>query len=378
MKTTPAGDAPRIGISGSYGGLNLGDEAILQSIVMQLRAAAPMEITVFSRDPEDTLRRHRVDRAFAVRELGRDEVAPEIARLDLLIIGGGGILFDAEARVYLREAAIALELGVPVMIYAVGAGPLDDPAAQGLVRDTLNQVDAITVRDQRARRVLEELGIEREIVVTADPALLLKPEPLPAQALQREGLAGRRRLVGISVREPGPAAPDIQEERYHDLLANAADFIVERYDADVVFVPMERQVRDVQHSHAVVARMLLPQRAAVLKGEYDAGQLLSLLGHFEFAVGMRMHFLLFAALQNVPFVALPYAGKVSSLLDAFGIEAPPLELVNSGRLIAHIDQSWDRRRSLKTRIRKRLPALQEQARENHRIAMQLLAARRTR
>jgi polysaccharide pyruvyl transferase WcaK-like protein len=55
----------RVGISGSYGGLNLGDEAILEGIVTGLRRALPVEITVFSRNPEDTLARHHVERASA-------------------------------------------------------------------------------------------------------------------------------------------------------------------------------------------------------------------------------------------------------------------------------------------------------------------------
>ena len=56
----------RVGISGSYGGLNLGDEAILEGILGQLRGSLPVEVTVFSRNPEDTLRRHRVERAVPV------------------------------------------------------------------------------------------------------------------------------------------------------------------------------------------------------------------------------------------------------------------------------------------------------------------------
>ena len=34
----------RVGISGSYGGLNLGDEAILKGIVNQLRRSLPVEM----------------------------------------------------------------------------------------------------------------------------------------------------------------------------------------------------------------------------------------------------------------------------------------------------------------------------------------------
>jgi polysaccharide pyruvyl transferase CsaB len=372
-------DIYKVGITGSYGGMNLGDEAILQSIVAQLRKDLPkVEITVFSRDADDTKRRHQVERAVPVRKLSRAEVVSEVEPLDLLILGGGGILYDADARVYLREVVLAHEKRVPVMTYAIGAGPLDNPEAQAAVRDALEHCSVVTVREKRAQRVLENAGVHREIVVTADPALLIKPEPLPRGLLKREGLDSRRHLIGMSVREPGVAAPGLDEKIYHGLLANAADFMVDRFDADIVFVPMEATVLDAQHSHAVIAKMLRAQRAMVLKGSYTPGQILSWIGKFDFALGMRLHFLIFAALAGTPFVALPYAGKVSGFLEALDLVAPPLNLVNPGRLIAYLDESWDRKRSMRTRIAENLPALQERARETHRIAMQLLTAEKAR
>jgi len=367
-----AKDLYRIGITGSYGGLNLGDEAILHSIIAQLRRDLPVEITVFSRDPEDTKRRHGVERAVAVRKMSRAEVTPEVERLDVLIVGGGGILFDAEARIYLREALIAKEKGVPVMLYAIGAGPLNHASVQQAVREVLDQVDVVTVRERSAQQVLEEAGVHREIIVTADPALLLKPEPLPRGILRSEGLEGRRRLIGMSVREPGVAAPDIDPKEYHALLANAADFMVDRYDADVVFVPMEHSVLDSQHSHAVIAQMLRAQRATVLKSVYTSGQMLSLMSRFHFVVGMRLHFLIFAAMRGVPFVALPYAGKVSGFLEELQIPAPPLALVNAGRLVAYIDQSWDQMRATKAKLAKNVAPLQKRSQETHRILLELV------
>ncbi|HYX65390.1 MAG TPA: polysaccharide pyruvyl transferase family protein [Burkholderiales bacterium] len=360
----------KIGITGSYGGLNLGDEAILKSILEQLRRDIPgAEITVFSRNAEDTKRRHKVERAIAVRKLSRAEIVPEIERLDLLVFGGGGILYDAEARLYLREVQIAKERGVPVFVFAVGAGPLKDPTVQGAVREALDGVAGITVREKSARQALEEAGIHHDVVVTADPALLLKPEPLPRSVLKHEGLEGKRRLVGMSVREPGAAAPDLDERVYHALLANAADFMVDRFDADIVFVPMERSVLDSQHSHAVIAQMLRAQRARVLNGEYSSAQLLSLMDHFDFVVGMRLHFLIFAALAGVPFIALPYAGKVGGFLEDLNLPAPPMQLVNPGRLIAHIDDSWDNRRSLRAALARSVPPLQERSRETMKILL---------
>src|ERR671937_2518108 len=176
---------PKIGITGSYGGFNLGDEAILQSTLAQLRQEGPdAEIPVFSRDAEDTKRRHQVERAVPVRKLSRAEVVPEVERLDLLLFGGGGILYDADARMYLREVLVAKEHGVPVMLFAVGAGPLKHTTVQEAVREALEGVAAITVREKSAQQCLEECGVHDDVIITADPALLLKPESLPRNALK--------------------------------------------------------------------------------------------------------------------------------------------------------------------------------------------------
>lgn len=365
----------KIGISGSYGGLNLGDEAILQSMVTCLRRSLPVEITVFTRNAEDTRKRHKVERAVPVRTLTRSEIRPEIERLDLFILGGGGILYDAVIRDYLREVDMAHEAGIPVMVYAVSAGPLDDPDMRKLVRDSLRKATIITVRERAAKKILEDAGISCEIIVTADPAFLLEPEPLPGKALKLERIEPNKKLFGMSVREPGGAAPDLSDIAYHELLANAADFIIDRYDASIVFIPMEQRVLDMQHSHAVIARMLQPQRAWVLREEYTPGQLLTLMKQFDFAVGMRLHFLIFAALTGVPFVALPYASKVLGILEDLQIAIPPLRLVNAGRLISYIDHYWDNRQEINLKINQLLPDIKERALQNNLIAVDLLTNR---
>jgi polysaccharide pyruvyl transferase CsaB len=355
--------------------MNLGDEAILEGILSQLRATVPSEITVFSKTPQDTIERHHVERAVSPRLLTRREMIPEIQRLDLLILGGGGILYDRDAEEYLREVFIANELKVPVVVYAISAGPLTTQVSRRAVQTALNASprSVITVRDRLGYRLLEDVGVTKDIHLTADPAFLLEPEELSVDALKAEGVDFDRPLIGFSVREPGPAAPDIDPEEYYALLANAADFLVERYDANVLFVPMEKT--DVAHSHAVVAHMQYAECAEILRRRYSPRQILSLMGHLEFAVGMRLHFLIFAALRGTPFAALPYASKVTGLLEDLDMPTPQLGSIGIGQLIARIDRSWDTRTELRKKIRERLPALRARAQHTNELLLGLLQER---
>ena len=365
----------RIAISGSYGGMNLGDEAILEGILGQLRATLSADITILSRNPSDTLARHRVEGAIAARSMTRREMAEELRQFDLLILGGGGILYDHDAEEYMREVFLANELNVPVFVYAISAGPLTRHTARQAVRDGLNgsPTTVITVRDRLGYRLLEDVGVSQEIHLTADPAFLLEKEELPADSLRAQGVDVSRRLVGFSVREPGPAAPDIDPDDYYQLLANAADFIVKRYDADVVFVPLERT--DVQHSHAVVAHMQRAEKAEIVRRQFSPRQLIDLMGRFEFAVGMRLHFCIFSALSGTPFTALPYASKVTGLLEDLEIEMPPLGSIGIGQLIASIDRSWDTRDTIRTAIESHRSKLKSRAAQTNQLLLDLLRRR---
>ena len=364
--------AATVGLVGSYGGLNAGDEAILTVAVAQLREAiAGVEIVVFSRDRQHTERHHDVDRVVAARECVREELEAEIKRMDLMLLGGGGILYDHEAESYLRLVRFAQDVGVATATYAVGAGPLERPADRESIASVLNKMQLVTVREKAAKRLLEESGVTQEITVTADPALLLEPEPFTQQMLEREGLSDGQRLIGMSVREAGDAMSEMQSGEYHALLANAADFMADRFEAQIVFVPLER--KDVREAHRVVGLMAWPEHAWVLKRSYGPRELRGLMEHLAMAVGMRLHFLLLAATASVPVAALPYASKVRDFLDSLEVPSSDAErAAHAGALLSHIDRLWDSRDEQVEHVRKRLPALQDAARESVRLIVELL------
>jgi len=81
---------------------------------------------------------------------------------------------------------------------------------------------------------------------------------------------------------------------------------------------------------------------------------------------MRLHFLIFAALQGTPFVALPYASKVVGFLGDLEMETPPLGDVGIGQLIARIEPflgyaRGDSRQNQTTPSRPPIPCARDQS-----------------
>lgn len=130
--------------------------------------------------------------------------------------------------------------------------------------------------------------------------------------------------------------------------------------------------RDPQHSHAVISKMANAQRAGVLKGQYSSGQVLGLIEHMAFAVGMRLHFLIFTCIQRVPFFPLPYPSKVSGLLEDLEMPMAPIAGLNVGKLCAFLDRSWDTRKNIQKKLEEKIPFLQERARKTNQILCEFL------
>ena len=147
----------RVLLSGYYGFGNLGDEALLEVIVTQLRERfAGIDIDVLSNDPASTAR-------LGVEATPRWEwraIRAAIGRADVVVSGGGGLLQNATSlRSLLYYAAIlreAIRAKKKTMIFAQSIGPLD-LWGRFVVRRFCKGLDRATVRDERSRALLGEL-----------------------------------------------------------------------------------------------------------------------------------------------------------------------------------------------------------------------------
>ena len=178
-------------ISGYYGEGNAGDEAILAGMLRELRRHDPeAACTVLSFDPDDTRRRHGVPSlGTSLRDPGALVAAMRSA--DVLLSGGGSFLHEADFAVhgrsfllrqgklrpipyFLSVVLLARALGLPVMWYAQGLGPLHTSAARRLVAVAGSASQVVTWRDVESARLAAEVGVRSPVqLVVPDPAYVL-------------------------------------------------------------------------------------------------------------------------------------------------------------------------------------------------------------
>lgn len=306
----------RVVVSGYYGFDNLGDEAVLYSLLAALREYCPgVRPVVLSHAPERTAALYGVR---AVNRWRPGEIYRTVAGADLLISGGGSLLQDVTGLksllYYLGVIGLARFLRRPVVFYAQGIGPVRSRWGRLLMWLVANRVQLITVRDEQSARDLAAMGVTRPpVYVTADPVLGVEPGGVDPRAgeelLAAAGVDGGP-VAGVSVREW--AGFDGVRRR---ALAGVCDDL-RRRGWRVLFIPLHYP-EDLAVSRAVAALMHRP--AAVLDCGLTVPQAVSLFGRLDLLIGMRLHALILAAVMNVPPVGIAYDPKIDRFLGQLGL-----------------------------------------------------------
>jgi polysaccharide pyruvyl transferase CsaB len=305
----------RVLISGYYGFGNLGDEALLDVIVTQIRARFPqVEIDVLSADPEGTRARLQVD--VTPRWSSRD-VRAAIARADIVISGGGGLLQNATSLksllYYVGIIHQAVKAKRKAMIFAQSIGPLD-VFGRFVVREGCKGIARATVRDARSKELLESVLPSIAVEKTADPVFLYDAADDDAD-LREEGLGPESRPYAIFSVRKVPALKDGIA-----LLARAVDRLFDVHDIRSAFLPLGGTI-DAEVSTTVIR---LCKSGPLLLPECPLPRAAAILRAAHVVVGMRLHALILAARYDVPFAPIPYDPKVQSLCDDLGYPLGPL------------------------------------------------------
>ncbi|NLY66772.1 MAG: polysaccharide pyruvyl transferase CsaB [Tissierellia bacterium] len=367
------GTNKKILISGYYGFDNSGDDAILKAIVKDLKKAdSQVNITALSNNPDLTEKVYGIN---AVNRFNIKDVIKAIKNCDLFISGGGSLLQDITSTrsllYYLALMKIALIFKKPVMVYANGIGPINKKINRRLTRSILNRVDYITLRDEDSRIFLNELKVNnKDILVTADPVFTLEAseDSKIDKIFKEEGIPTNKPLVGISIRNWS------NKDRLVSVLSETVKYMIDKYDVNVVLIPMHYP-EDLFISKELMDRAN-KRGCYTISNRYGVEDIIGIIRKLEFIIAMRLHSLIYAAVQNIPMIGIIYDPKIEGFLNSINMDKmSTVEDLEYKKLVEFIDYTWENRNELINRLKELNKPMKEEALKNIHIALKLLNSR---
>ena len=303
-----AGDRGGIMLCGYFGAGNAGDDATLDAVLSSLpkmpKGVLPTVPTVNpGRLPE------------GVVPIGRYnflKIRKELSRTRLFLLCGGTLLQNSTSNrslgYYYYLADLAVRRGARVMLYSGGIGPVIGEKAVDETIYTIENCDAVTLREPYSLDLLKKIGCSVDgIGVSADAALGTKPMPLPRAVTNM--LPDDREIFAVSLRPLRGLArsEDARDpEEIYTMICNAVRVIADRRKAVPIFVPFAPE--DVRLCEKLCKRT---KRGIVLP-LISAGQIVTLFSNCSAVIGMRLHSAVFASVAGIPALTLAYDPKVAS------------------------------------------------------------------
>lgn len=377
-----------LSILGYYGSANTGDEAILDCLLQNLSSDFPeFRIAVFSSDVPYTEKHHNVlavqsslpNRFYdlMLRSAGRNRrnfyrTLSTFVKADVLLVGGGGLFHDTprENRHFLNvlhKITWAKRLGIRVAVLSVTVGPLHFDESKRRLREALNGVDLITVREEQSKALLTETGLPHsEIFVTGDVVHLLQSanEKRVREIIKDERLeTASFPVIGVSLCAYQSNLPGRIQS-----IAAFCDHASACYGAQIWFIPMQTSAHndDRNEARAVLKLAKNPDAIKCIEGQYAPREILGLIGKTQAMLSERLHGSIMAINANVPCFGIGYSPKVTWLYEKIGRPEHhlPLKELSKDRLIAEFSKFWQTREQTKRELKTTSMRLKSAAREN--------------
>ena len=330
-------------ISGYYGFHNNGDDALLMAICEDIKKEKEnAKILVLSQSPKETKKIYHVD---SVGRLNVFNLIKMMKTSKVLLSGGGSLLQDETSSkslwYYLFVIKLAKMCGASVMQFANGFGPVKRKFNKRLTAKVINEcVDTVTLREASSEVQMRKIGVDKEILVTSDPALLL--EGVNKKELER--LFEKENIpdgdyISVSVREWKKNSPDFEVT-----VGEAVKEFAEKYNVNVLFVPMQYP-HDVAISEKIAS--VVGVRAFVPKEKLSIREAIGVIGNAKLNVAMRLHAMIYSVSESVNTVALRYDPKIDSFMDYVRLnEIVDVSKITKDELLEKMENAFGREEKL--------------------------------
>ncbi|MFB4161652.1 polysaccharide pyruvyl transferase family protein [Geomicrobium sp. JSM 1781026] len=329
----------KVGIIGNYGHSNNGDEAILIGVLAQLEALGIQKhnIVIFSNNPTQTTQQYKVHAVPLLIKKGNalfsaratlNQAKTIMKGLDLVIIGGGGLLMDMyrrDAPLYSSLGRMAKRSGCRVIIHAVGAGPIKTKAGHFFIRRLVKIADSVSVRDDSSKQLIEQVTDREDITVVTDPAFAI-------QDGAKRKFSKELKKIGITAApyfssQYWPVHDEGKYQNYIKGMAEAADQLIDQYDAEVSFFSTKHP-QDTDVSSDIRSYMKHKENSSIIDEELLPHDILRVASQQDVVIGTRLHSLILSVTAGTPVIGVEYHHKVKHFMQTIGEDTFSCEIGN--------------------------------------------------
>ena len=287
-------------LCGYYGRRNLGDDILLQVITENLKNKCNVDKSILL--TADTA---NVPSGLngCIHRFNIPAIKKYMKRTKVFLLGGGSILQDATSSrslyYYIYVTKLAKKMGCKILLYSNGIGPINKEIHRTRVAKLLEDVEYITVRDQKSFEYMRKIGVKnKNIEVTADEVFTMNTQTdvLP--------LDSSKKYICVNLKNAN------SNEAFIKSMAIAIDRINKEYGYTPVLLPMHFN-QDI-NALTKLSHHLKCKKVFINK-PISHNKTLAILNQSEFAVVERLHAIIFSCIFNHPFVAINYDPKVHSL-----------------------------------------------------------------
>ncbi len=344
-----------IALHGYFGYDNIGDEAILHSIIEGIKSSEEeSSITVFSSSPKKTSRRYGVK---AVSRHNFCRIIRTLRNSHLFISGGGSLLQDVTSFhspiYYLLVMRLAARFSEKAAFAFQGFGPLKNSLLQKCTVNTLKKLDEVSVRDEDSYRKLIHLGLpEKSVNRVYDPVFLQTPEDSGLNSKKSDSNSNFPRNnyeynLGVAVRPWG------NSEYLNEVAKSVSQFLRENPEFKLTFLPLHYD-SDIKSARFVKDQLkdCENSRITMISPIEHPGEITTIFSRLDLLLGVRLHSLIFATMMGVPCVGIEYDPKIPAFLSQLDLEpAGKTGEITAHKIYSYLNCYWNRSKNISRKQR---------------------------
>lgn len=255
-----------------------------------------------------------------------------LAKCDLFIIVGGPFM---EYKQQMLSCFILILISKlfrkPIVTYGTTLFEYKTTLGKYLFRFLFNRIDCITVREEVCKKLLNELGVKKDVLLFPDPRFILDPISFAdiKNILIGEGIDIDRPIIGITTRHLHENIPEWvkRSHGYTEELANNVYEVIGKTLNDqgqklqYIIIPMHPSYQDdLKTFEKIKKHMTNPSSLKILSKQYRSLELIGIIGACKLIISSRLGSSIFATTTSTPLVSIAYESRMIDHMDNIGLD----------------------------------------------------------